>query len=706
MKSQIISRLLLMFLLTVFSILNTHTIHARSNDDQHNTPDGASQNGARTLYVISSGGFFRFDNVTPNGIPSAPTVMRVTGLPVGDVYYGMAIRPATSQLYLLGGSSRLYAIDLTTNVATVVGDGTPFNPKLNGDFRGINFDPTTDRIRLVTNSGQNLRLNSNDGTVVAVDPQFAYPSGDPNFGRAAAITAVAYTNGFAGATTTRGYGIDIATSSLVTLNSANNGLINTVGAIGGNFPAGTRLDFADGFTIDATNGVAYAALDTFSSNGFQTQTGLYSINLATGAATLVSPLNVKITDPGAAVRGIALAPALTYQFSAADYTVSEGAGAVTVTVTRTGGADDLMFPSSVRYATKDVDVCGQIVPTPCASARSDYTPAFGKFDFAPGETSKTFNVLITDDVFQEATERFNVVLSQPTNGFLGAQAVSTITINDNDLVPDLPNPLGSLNAPDGVDFFVRQQYRDFLSRDPDANGFTFWRNQLNTSLTACASLISNQSNYRKCLLRARARVSEAFFRSIEFQETGYFVYRVYRAAFGNIQNTPVPVTLAQFLPDAQDVARGVIVTPNNSDNYRALLLLNETNYLDNFIQRPSFKAKYPDSLTPTQFVDVLYAAAGITPTDGERQAAINLYAVGGRARVLRRIVLETDRFIADSFNSAFVLMQYFGYLRRDPDADGYKFWLKKLNQFGGNYIQAEMVRSFIVSDEFKQRFGK
>ena len=112
-------------------------------------------------------------------------------------------------------------------------------------------------------------------------------------------------------------------------------------------------------------------------------------------------------------------------------------------------------------------------------------------------------------------------------------------------------------------------------------------------------------------------------------------------------------------------------------------------------------------MTPSQFVDAVYQHAAVTPTAAERQAALDEFKTptGARARVLRRVADNQD-FFQREFNRAFVLMQYFGYLRRDPDVDGYNFWLKKLNQLSGNYQAAEMVKAFIVSSEYRQRFGQ
>jgi len=176
----------------------------------------------------------------------------------------------------------------------------------------------------------------------------------------------------------------------------------------------------------------------------------------------------------------------------------------------------------------------------------------------------------------------------------------------------------------------------------------------------------------------------------------------------------VPVRLKEFLVDTQQIGRGVIVGQTGweqvlEDNKRAFAL--------DFVMRARFAAAYPSQLTPAEFVDALFNNAGVVPSAAERQAAINEFGSAGtsadldaRARVLRRVA-ENQTLTRQEFNKAFVLMQYFGYLRRNPnDApdnnfDGYNFWLSKLNQFNGNFIQAEMVKAFIDSTEFRLRFG-
>jgi hypothetical protein len=136
-----------------------------------------------------------------------------------------------------------------------------------------------------------------------------------------------------------------------------------------------------------------------------------------------------------------------------------------------------------------------------------------------------------------------------------------------------------------------------------------------------------------------------------------------------------------------------------------------------FVQRPRFTNAFPASLTPTVFVDMLFANAGVMPMAAERTAAINQFGGAGtiadaaaRARALR-LVAENPTLNQNERNRAFVLMQYFGYLRRNPDDPqdtnhtGFDFWLTKLNQFDGNFVNAQMVEAFIVSIEYQNRFG-
>jgi cytochrome c peroxidase len=259
------------------------------------------------------------------------------------------------------------------------------------------------------------------------------------------------------------------------------------------------------------------------------------------------------------------------------------------------------------------------------------------------------------------------------------------------------------NEIDQTDTFVVQHYRDFLNREPDTSGLNFWMNQI----SQCGPNVG-------CIEAMRVNTSASFFLSIEFQESGYLVYRFHKSAFGNLAGTPVPVRLNDFLNDDQQLEQGLIV---GQAGWQTLLENNKQAYATVFVQRSQFAAAFPTSMSPATFVDTLFANAGVTPASADRTAAINEFGgattttdVAARARALRRIA-ENPTFASQEFNRAFVLMQYFGYLRRNPnDApdgnfDGYNFWLNKLNQFNGNYIQAEMVKAFLSSIEYRHRFG-
>ncbi len=261
----------------------------------------------------------------------------------------------------------------------------------------------------------------------------------------------------------------------------------------------------------------------------------------------------------------------------------------------------------------------------------------------------------------------------------------------------LPNPI------DDGGIFVRQHYLDFLNREPDSSGLSFWTNQI----TSCGT---DQS----CIDVKRTNVSAAFYLSIEFQQSGYLVYRFYKAAFGNLQSAPVPVGFSDFLPDDQAIGQGVVV---NQSGWETVLENNKQAFATDFVQRPRFTSAYPASLSPEVFVDAMFANAGVTPTSNDRSAAISEFGsasttsdLSARARALRRVA-ENSTLIQNESNRAFVLTEYFGYLRRNPnDApdtnfDGYNFWLNKLNQFNGDFVNAEMVKAFIASIEYRRRFG-
>ena len=369
------------------------------------------------------------------------------------------------------------------------------------------------------------------------------------------------------------------------------------------------------------------------------------------------------------------------QFDAATATVAENAGSVSLTVTRTG---DTSGVTTVNFETSDGT----------ATQKNDYTFGFGTIQFGPGETSKTIKVLLVDDVFVEGPENFKVTLSNTSGNFVvGSQNQITVTITDNDSMAPTTNPI------DDTTFFVRQHYLDFLGREADAPGLAFWTGQINS----CGANLS-------CIAAKRVDVSASFFLSIEFQETGGYALRVQRAAFGRQSNDPVTrYPYLQFMRDTRTIGQGVIVGQAGFDT---LLEQNKQAYAQQIVLTNEFTIRFPPAPAAV-YVDALFASAGVTPTPAERTAAINAFGAGGtigRVAALRSVTDSTSVRTAES-RISFVLAEYYGYLRRNPtDAPdfsdaGYQFWLNKLNLFNGNYLDAEMVKAFITSIEYRQRFG-
>ncbi len=261
--------------------------------------------------------------------------------------------------------------------------------------------------------------------------------------------------------------------------------------------------------------------------------------------------------------------------------------------------------------------------------------------------------------------------------------------------------------------FVRQHYVDFLSREPDGSGLDFWTDQI----TSCGGDLL-------CSELREINVSAAFYLSIESKGTGFLVERMYKVAygdavgnstFGGAHQLAVPIVrFDEFVLDAQKLGKNLVV---GQANWERQLETNKQTFAAQFVQRSRFTSAYGTWLTPTEFVNKLFANAGVTPSADDLAAAIAEFGaapdtsdVAARARALLN-VSENPTFSQQELNRAFVLTQYFGYLRRDPNAQrdtdytGYDFWLTKLNEFNGNFVSAEMVKAFLTSIEYQQRFG-
>jgi len=276
-----------------------------------------------------------------------------------------------------------------------------------------------------------------------------------------------------------------------------------------------------------------------------------------------------------------------------------------------------------------------------------------------------------------------------------------------------PNPIDTARE------FVKQQYRDFLNREADQAGEDFWTD----NIAKCSDPARRPAGQTEaqCILRQRETTSGAFFLSPEFQYTGYFVYRMYQGALGRQPK------LSEFLPDAQFVGNGIVV---NGQLSGAVINQNKAAFAAQFVnctdatkyRCAEFKAIY-DGLNNQQYVDKLFLTTGVNASPSDRTALVSGLDGGSetRASVLQKVVdginviaegnqqfttTYGQAFYNNEFNRAFVELEYFGYMKRDPDDAGYGFWLGKLNSFNGSFVNAEMVLAFISSPEYRARFGQ
>jgi CSLREA domain-containing protein len=267
----------------------------------------------------------------------------------------------------------------------------------------------------------------------------------------------------------------------------------------------------------------------------------------------------------------------------------------------------------------------------------------------------------------------------------------------------LPNPAESAR------FFVRQQYADFLSREPDTGGFDFWTTQIANFCAANPDLLG-------CTRQRRIAVSNAFFFELEFQQTGAYVYRLYRAAYGNSQPFPNPNADGGTPILAAHVPAYERFIADRARLDATQLAASQLALATNFVQRPEFTARYPLSQTGPQFVDALLGtiqSASGANLMSQRDALIAQFNSGGRGAVLFRLAednaqgnpINNRAFIDAEYNRSFVITQYYGYLRRDGDLPGLNFWFDIVNRFPLPTSQNAMVCAFITSTEYQQRFN-
>ncbi len=646
---------------------------------------GDANDSGEGIKVDSAGNVYLGGDTFSTNFPTANPIQAALG-GNGDAFVLKVNAAGNALVYstYLGGSAREACEDLAIDSAG--------NAYVTGDTESNNF-PTANAFQS-SNGGTVLLQDAYVAKINAAGSAFVFSTylggtgGEVGFGIAVDAASNVYVAGATGSNTTfptanalqcaRAGGADVFATKF---NAAGSALVYST------YLGGAAGDEARGVALDAL-GNAYIAGFT-SSADFPTVNAIQSTFGGTappGGDAFLFKLSEATAGPASALAFTQTAPV-----------VQEDVIFLTMTVQRTG---DTSGPVTVDYATTNGT----------ASERSDYTTAIGTLHFAAGQTSATFPILISEDSLTEGNETFTVSLSNPTGGATLScpTAVATVQITDDAAEP-------STNAIDDPATFVGQHYHDFLNREGDAPGLAFWTSEI----AACGTGPT-------CIQRKRINVSRAFFVSIEFQMTGYLVFRFYKETFTDEPVRPRGMPrYREFLRDTQEVSRGVVV---NSPGWEQKLETNKQNFATAWVQAPEFISRFPNNMTAAQFVDKLFLNAEVTPTQGERDAAIAAFGAGGvngRAAALRSVA-DSSSVYNRQFNAGFVLSEYIGYLRRNPndapepalDYAGFDFWLAKMNQASmpGEDVRneqtaldresrAQMVQAFIESMEYRHRFG-
>jgi hypothetical protein len=637
------------------------------------------------IAVDSAGNAYVTGNTQSSNFPTANALQSAYG-GAQDAFVTKVNAAGTAFVYstYLGGTARDDGQDIAVDASG--------NAYATGDTESTNF-PTANAVQ-PTNGGTTLLQDAYVTKINAAGSALVYSTylggagGEVGFGIAVDSSGSAYVVGGTGSTNTfptanaiqcvRNGGTDVFVTKY---NAAGSALIYST------YLGGSDQEQGRGIGVDSA-GNAYIGGFTRSSD----YPVVNPIQSTFGGDTIFGDAFVtKISDT-------ATGPASLLQFTTTGITLQEDLSSTTVTVQRTG---DTSGAVTVDYSTANGT----------ASERSDYTTAVGTLRFAAGETTKTIDILINEDSFVEGTETFTVTLTNPTGGATLSCGTAVVSINITD---DASEP--TTNAIDDPATFVGQHYHDFLNRQADAGGLAFWTGQI----TACGSDVG-------CIDRARTNVSTAFFLSIEFQQTGYLVFRIYKETFTDSAGRPRGMPrYREFLRDTQEIGRGVVV---GVGAWETQLEANKQAFARAWVQKPEFVAQFPVDMTAAQYVDKLFLNSEVTPTAAERNAAITAYGIGdtdGRAAALRSVA-DSGSVYNRQFNAGFVLSQYIGYLRRNPndapepalDYTGFDYWLAKMNSFSvagedvrtasvalARVKRAEMVRAFIRSTEYRGRFGQ
>jgi hypothetical protein len=366
--------------------------------------------------------------------------------------------------------------------------------------------------------------------------------------------------------------------------------------------------------------------------------------------------------------------AASVQLSQTSLSVNEGSGFATLNITRSG---DTSRTATVTYATSDAtDVnftCNPSTPgqvTGAASRKCDYHIASGRVRFAPGETVKSINVSLVDDVYVEPSELLMITLSNSNSATLGSNSSANITITDND-TPGVLNPIL------GTAFYVRMLYVDLLSREPDPAGFAGWMHRID---------FCGQAGEPPPPCDRVTVGGDGFLRSPEFFDREFFVIRLYRTGLGRILR----------YDDVGDLAyvSGFLTSGE--------LELNKQELVTDLMSRPEFANTY-NALNNAQFVDTLISSAAVTIPGPDRDAWVNALNSNAKTRAMvYREISERPEVSNKYLHEAQVVSCYYGFFTRNPDG-AYLSFLQRLDN--GEITLGDLANAFINAAEYRQRFG-
>ena len=631
------------------------TYHPAYDDQPRWSPDGT-----RLVFMSNRDGNFELYLMAADGTNQ----MRLTNSPAAEGFPTWS--PDGARIAFVSGD----LTDLVTyEIYVVNADGSNLKRLTNNSVTDCTPAWSPDGARIAFMSGNGIfapdsyeiyvmDADGNNRTRLTNDAQGdALPAWSPDGTRLAFVSGDLFFNPSGGEL----YAMDADGSNRTRLTNNNNA---TEG-----FPAwspdGSKIVYASG-SIMNENGVELYTINTNGSNPVQ---------LTTNTALEWFPDWQRVSAPP---------PVNTVQFSAATFQASESDERATVTVTRSG---DTTGAATVNYATVDDPAairCDQlsVVSPGAAYARCDYATTVDTLQFAAGETEKTFTIPLINDAHVEPPETVQLRLSVAAGATLGAQTTATLIIASDDTNANVPNPIFT------TPFFVRQQYLDFLSREPEAG--EPWSNVLNN----CPDV----NNDPTC---DRILVSSSFFGSPEFQLKGFYVFLFYKVSLSRRPD------YAEIIPDMRAV----------TGQTAAEVFQKRTSFAHVWTLRPEFRSRY-DQLSNETYVAALlgpYQLTQITTPDPANPDGtvlvtltqtdlvnrLNTQALT-RAQVLRAIV-QSREVNAREFNQAFVAMQYYGYLRRTPEPGGYQAWLNYLTAHPSDF--RTMINGFMNSAEYRLRFG-